>query len=975
MADWYPSPSISAALNTPIFGTFPLSCYLFCRTIDKVRFLLVVLVKHHLSSSQVSRMAEASELQTNSSALLQLAVKRGFLSAHQATECIRAYGEAMYTNTEFALSDFVQERGWLTQEQVAFLKRLIAEQHDITVDGTALVSDLMATMESLDTQMTLEETLSADPLLPGLSESSNFSEDTPPLVASEPLEVADSLSLATGVWVKIPEDGRYRLGNELGQGGLGIVIEAEDRVLGRKVARKSLLHGKNAAPHIMSNFLQEARVTGFLEHPNIMPIYDMGEDSDGIPFYTMRLLPHEDLSDVLRAGETSLMQLVRVLQQVCMGLEYAHSQGVVHRDIKPANILLGKFGEVVIADWGVAKVLSGEWTGTVPQGMLPSGTGRLKGTPAFMAPEQIKEGLISPYVDQYAVGVMLYQVLTGDLPFIDENVYTVLFQICDLDPVPPRKRSPDRVIPEELEEICLKMLSKSPHDRFDSCREVYDKLEEFLEGTQDRERRHLAAMNRVNSASDFAKAYHELRNEIGTRQQEWEDASKRIDSWAPVEDKRGVWAKEEIFQSTRREAERMFGNAIQHFTQALEHEPGNPEAREGLTSLYWSRFAEAEANQDALGQIYYGELVRLYDDGRYAVLLDGSGSLEFMVTNTQATVDIYRFEDKDRRLVPILEESGLTSPFLREMPMGSYMLEVVADGFRTLHLPVAMERCDKVRLQVELFPEADIGQEFVYVPGCSFAFGDPSAQMGLPQQTVSVDNFFMGRHPITMGEYLEFINDIHQNDPVLAQSMLPRSGEEVYAHIDEVSGRYIPTRDTLFHGPIAELYPEGGGHELDLPVIGVSWFDAVRYCRWRTEIEGRFFSLPTEEQWELAARGVDRRIYPWGNKFEPTYCKMGRSRSPEFLQPEPIGSFPQDSSVYGMMDVVGTISVWMLSLPMETVFGLQEAPDETVIFRGGGWIASNEDMLRIGSRAPKPAQTTSYNIGFRIVTYPAQNES
>ncbi|TNE48223.1 MAG: hypothetical protein EP343_16555 [Deltaproteobacteria bacterium] len=916
-------------------------------------------------------MGGASELQTNSSVLLHLAVREGMLTPQQATECILACGQAIYSDESFALDQFFKNKGWLTGEQLSFLEKRKAELDGSTIDSFAFVSDLQATMESVDPTTTVEKTLSANPLLPDVAELLEPTGDGETLHAGEGLShTPDSLSLAAGVWVKIPEDGRYRKGDVLGQGGLGIVVEAEDRVLGRKVASKSLLHGKNASPQIMASFLQEARVTGFLEHPNIMPIYDMGEEKDGTPFYTMRLLPPKDLSDILKEGDTSLMQLVRILQQVCMGLEYAHSQGVVHRDIKPANILLGQFGEVVIADWGVAKVLSHEWVGTSPEGLLPSGTGRLKGTPAFMAPEQIKEGLISPFVDQYAVGVMLYQILTGALPFFDDNVYTVLFQICSMEPVRPSQRAPERVIPEELEDICLTMLAKSPHERYSSCREVYEKLEEFLEGTQDRERRHQAAMVRVQSASTFADQYHILRNDIGSLQSDWEEASRKIDSWAPVEEKHAMWAKEEAYQSAQREAERLFGNAIQAFTQALEHEPGNPDARAGLASLYWSRFAEAEAKQDALGQIYYGELVRLYDDGRYAVLLDGAGGLDFRVVNAEATVDIYKLEEKDRRLAPTLLKSGLASPFVQELAMGSYLLEVVAEGYRKLHFPVLMERCDRVSVEVELHPEDSIGQEFVYIPGCEASQGDPDAPMGLPVQTVKVESFLIGRHPITMGEYLAFVNDIHQHDPVLARSMLPRSGEELYAQLDVGTQTYVPLRETLFHGPITELYPEEGLHEWDLPVIGVSWFDSIRYCRWRTEKEGRLFLLPTEQQWELAARGVDRRIYPWGNKFEATYCKMGRSRPPEFLQPEPIGAFPQDSSVFGMMDVVGTVGEWMLSLAMEDVSQLQEPPDETVIFRGGGWIASNKDSLRIGSRVPKPAQATSYNCGFRVVTFP-----
>lgn len=917
-------------------------------------------------------MSRAREIQSDTSIWLHVAMKKGFLSPQQANRCILACGQADAERRPFVMPEFLLQQGWLSQEQLHFLTHLVEEESQLQLDDSSVFHDVLQTMEQPVHSHSSGQTSD----LHGIALGDTLGSANVPVVSKDtPPPRFDSVSLSTRVWQALSQEERYRVGRTLGQGGLGIVVEAEDRNLGRKVAKKSLLHGKDASPSMLSNFLIEARVTGLLEHPNIIPIYDLGENADHTPFYTMRLLPSRNLLDVMQEGETSLTQLLRILQQVCMGLEYAHSQAVVHRDIKPANILLGQFGEVVIADWGIAKVLDHKTLSNTDSSLEETSTHRLKGTPVYMAPEQIEQALVTPALDQYALGIILYQVLTGEPPFLSDNLFTLLYQICSQSPIPPSSRTPSRQIPIDVEQICMRMLSKDPKQRFSSCREVYERLEEFLEGTKDRERRHIAAMTRVEAATKLSEQYRTLYRQSIELHQAWETASRQIDSWVDIEEKRTVWNQEEAYQHAQRESERIFGSAIQTYSQALEHEPGNALARAGLADLYWERFVEAEKSQDELSQIYYHELIRLYDDGRYSSLLEGTGQLTLETQPCSSVVDIYRYVERDRRLLPELLQQGLHTPFSVALAMGSYMLHIQAEGYRSVHLPLFIERCGQVSPCVCLYTEQDIGNEFVYIPGGGFSYGDPHASMGLPAQWVELDDFFMGRHPVTMGEYLTFLNELHSTNPALATKMLPRSGQEVYAHWDNRFGQYIPTRETLFHGKIAEMYPAEHRYEWELPVFGVSWFDAIQYCRWRSHKENRFITLPTEEQWEKAGRGVDRRIFPWGNKFEATYCKMGRSRPPEYLQPEPIGIFAEDQSPYGMMDVVGTVAEWTLSLPLQTVLSLQEEPQDTVFFRGGGWIASQEVNLRLGTRVPKPANTASYNCGFRLVAYPPHTGS
>ena len=767
----------------------------------------------------------------------------------------------------------------------------------------------------------------------------------------------------------IPEK-RYQIGKELGRGGLGVVAEAFDHNLGRKVARKTLLTNKEASKQELRMFIEEARLTGQLEHPNIMPVYEIGMLEDEQLYYTMRLLPPNNLEQAINEGKLSVLQFVRLLQQVCMGLEYAHSRGVVHRDIKPANIILGQFGEVLILDWGTAKILEPQ----ADLGNAPTHPGHatqtIKGTPAYMAPELIKLGLVTPYIDQYALGVILYKILTGEMPVYSENIYTLMFQICSQEPIPPRERAPERHIPEELEAICLKMLEKDPDERFASCREVHDRLEDFLEGTKEKERRRQAALDRMTEATEIAGRYHENRAMALWLKEDWEKAQKEVKPWEALDKKRKVWDKERAYHSCMQETISLFGEAIQKYDQALDHDPSNKEARRGLADLHWSRFLEAEQQHDELAQIYHRDLVKFYDDGHYERLLEGKGSLTIDTNPSGANVKIYRYEEQDCQLVPVLIDEPGCTPLRVDMSMGSHLIILEKEGFRDVRYPLYLNRCEQADVKVNLYTDEQIGEDFVYIPAGSFPYGgDKEAPMSEGLRYVELDDFFISKYPITFAQYADYLNEKGIKNPDLVKDYIPRSIEEEFMVVSE-EGNYIPLYGSLFSGKIKERYPEGSKFEFQLPVFGVTWFEVFEYCEWRSQREGKTYRLPTEEEWEKASSGCDNRLYPWGNSFEATFAKTGLARSPDELQPEPVGCFVQDTSPYGVRDMVGTVAEWTQDSDVEKVKGANSRREYTSVQRGAGWVASNVLSYRIGSRVPKNGEMRSYNCGFRVVTIP-----
>jgi serine/threonine protein kinase len=268
--------------------------------------------------------------------------------------------------------------------------------------------------------------------------------------------------------------GRYEILGELGRGGMGVVYRAKDPLIGRVVAVKTIRLSEEGTglshAQLVERFQTEARAAGLLTHPNIVVIYDVGE-SDGVYYITMELVNGKSLQSMLDTGEKfSLPRLLRIMEQVCSALQFAHDHSVVHRDIKPANIMLTSDDLVKITDFGTAKILQ---YGALQQ---TSATG----TPAYMSPEQIKGKAVDGRTDIFSLGVMLYEMTTGQKPFRGQDIATVLYHILNEEPAPPHQLNP--AIPLGVSSTILKALAKSPHLRHENCRELLDDLKNYRPG-------------------------------------------------------------------------------------------------------------------------------------------------------------------------------------------------------------------------------------------------------------------------------------------------------------------------------------------------------------------------------------------------------------------------------------------------------------------------------------------------------------
>ncbi|MCK6527907.1 bifunctional serine/threonine-protein kinase/formylglycine-generating enzyme family protein [Myxococcota bacterium] len=769
--------------------------------------------------------------------------------------------------------------------------------------------------------------------------------------------------------------GRYRYRREIGRGGQGRILEALDRDIGRVVALKVVRDAAEAPPGLR-RFVAEAQVTGQLEHPNIVPVHDLGRLPSGTLYYTMKRVEGRSLEQVIRAlrredpdtvQRFTLIRLLTTLQQVCQGVHFAHTRGVIHRDLKPANVMLGDYGEVLILDWGLARILSP----TEPFGLAspyggpsvpptPGGTpaispgssgdtrdGFVQGTPPFMAPEQARNdrSRIGPWSDVYALGAILYQVLTHELTFQAPDPREVMLRTVDSDPPPPHVRAPHLQVPRELSDLAMRCLERDPDRRLRSAWEVEQAIEDFLEGR----RRKAAAADRTAVGRVAAERYHAIRHEVDRLVDAHREGARSLVGHEPEALKAPVWEIEDRIEDARRRGAVAFLDAEGAFEQALAWDDGNREARAGLASLYWTRFRDAEADRSREDQLRFEALVRRYDDGTWAQRLRGDGEVSVESDPPGAQVWIYAYREQGRRLRPA-EARLLGRTPLGPVPlaMGAWLMVLRREGALDTRYPLRLGRGESHRARIRLVPTGHLPDSLHHVPAGPFVMGgDPHAPGAAGRELVRVGDVAIARFPVTVGEYLEFLRSIGAGDPDRAYAHAPRrfAGSAPVWPLD---------RGGLFTLPEGE----GPGGRLDpmRPASGIARASAGAYVEWLATRTGLPLRLPTEGEWEKAARGADGRWFPWGDRFDPTFCKMRRSR-PGQPRPEAIGAFPADRSPYGVRDMAGGVREWCS--------GWLGDGESLCPVRGGSWQGA-EDECRVAGRSGEPPDAVSLDLGVRV---------
>jgi formylglycine-generating enzyme required for sulfatase activity len=601
---------------------------------------------------------------------------------------------------------------------------------------------------------------------------------------------------------------------------------------------------------------------------------------------------------------------VQVLQQVCEAVAFAHSRGVLHRDLKPTNVMVGAFGEVVVMDWGLAKIAqsnsvssgSGRGGGKIignpvitvrsRGGLYVTRSGSVAGTPNYMPPEQARgeHGQVGPWSDVYALGALLYEIIADRAPYDGDDLDDVVRKVLAGGPPPPfpRFQSTDGDLPypeDALRAICAKAMARDIVNRYMDAATLAEAIREWLDNAGARER----AVELVRRADALDPDMVSLRKRVATLRSDAGTLLAALPPDAPADQKRAGWSLEDQAADIEQELVRKQVRYANYLQAALAGVPDLPEARGRLEAL-------AETSGGTLGQGPLGAaLVRANQPG--------DGFLSLLTEPAGARVTLRRFEVVDRRLVPRIVpglESVVRSPMDRfRLPSGSWQLHVEADGHEPLVVlanvragelwstnPAGTPRAVPIKLAVRgTDPEGAVRVP----PGWSWMGGDLEVRDSLPRTRVWVDGFLVQRAPVTVTEFSTFLQELQQG----------RSPE---------AARLAPVGFTL----AGDRWTPPEGWAGDEPVRRVTFEAAHTYGAWLAARTGRPWRLPREREWEKAARGVDERTLPWGSFLDPSWACVADSHGARTPRPDVVARWPLDVSPYGVWSMAGNTRDWVV---------------------------------------------------------------
>jgi len=782
--------------------------------------------------------------------------------------------------------------------------------------------------------------------------------------SSESLSYDHSSSLADrlGLHHCSPPE-RHRVGSELARGGVGRVLRSWDRQLLRPQVIKALNQGEHAPDKVKLNFIREAQITAQLEHPNIIPVHDLGLLPNGEVYFTMKRIHGRTLKEVIRAirkQDKSVkrafprVRLVEVFKSICQAVAFAHSRGVLHRDLKPSNVMVGDFGEVLVLDWGVAMVFRGQSVQRSIQVPVGAGLNRssVVGTPAYMSPEQAR-GLVDrcdERSDVYSLGAILYEILAYRPPFRGRDPKKIITQVIKERPLSPSEYQPSLRIPKTLEKITMRCLSKSPKDRYQSVQELLDEVSLYLTRIEELDRRYRLAEESALRAEQLAQDFQVLRKKRNRSESALIELEWSTPQDAPIDQRAQLWEARAEHRRMEQATHSLFEDAERAYLSALSFYEEHRGARAGLTFLYSVLLEEALSKRNQRDIERFRGSLSAYQRGEYEGLLSDEATLQVRLTRIvkEAKVELSTLVEERGRLIESRWLDLGSAPLNHHCAVGRHLVRVSAPGYEPALFPISLQPQALMSLEASLIPSHDLEPELCYIPGGEVTLGaDPECPTARAERVVHVPSFAIRRSLVTCAEYLEFIQDLWRTNPSFAKRRAPRdlSLRVRMWDCDEEQGFSFPAPNKLM------------SWRGDWPIFGISYEDAHAFCAWKSAQLGLHVRLPQEDEWEKAARGLDHRRYPWGDHFDAGLCHI--AESPNGQQLLPVGHVEGDCSPYGVQDMAGLLQEYTSS-PWMRQSGLK-------VLKGASYMSVGPSASRASYRSSVDPSVALKVTGFRYV--------
>lgn len=701
-------------------------------------------------------------------------------------------------------------------------------------------------------------------------------------------------------------EGKYVLERRLGEGGMGIVYKAHHKFLKTTRAIKTIkldLIGNDAS--FVKRFHQEAMTAAAIGHPNIIAVLDYGLLQDKIPYIVMEFVEGVSL-EALITSKTRFTpeEALEYMQVITSALSAAHKHGIVHRDLKPLNIMIESGGsvreQIRILDFGLAKIKSSDLFGS----FVAAKTVGIVGSPAYMAPEQWSGEETDRRCDVYSLGIILHEMLTGDVPFKGSNIPAIMKKHM-LAPPPPLA-TPESGISPEVEQVVHRALEKQPETRTASVEEFIAELER--------------AVLHPAPAKPKAKRRSTAKSTTGTRR-------RKTNQLTPLESDSGAHTSEE-----ERVVTPVFAQDVNTVRSPIPQDASENDTAKlpRPLTLPATKKAESLHKGDEAPSRKTEESTPLNGNGKEKAALPGKPPV------VPPAID----QRLPGRLV--LSQQSLVGNFLKKRFAVPLTAAVVVFSLIVLFAFVySRKESEPHGLPAHAAAAGNTAREMVLIEGGTFTMGSNSTgeeQKG--EHTVTVPSFYLDKYEVTNAEYAAFVKDT--NAPVPA--------------IDSrVTGSYWQPWN-------GKNPPPGREH---WPVTNVSPKDVEAFAAWLSKRDGVVYRLPTEEEWEFAARnGSTNSLFPWGNSWEEGRANINQKKSPV-----EVGSFPQGATRNGVQDMVGNVWEWTSSKPRfyDNTRVLSSVKNARVQ-RGGSFFEKiNSDFYNATDRSWFGDENSKFpTIGFRL---------